>query len=720
MGTVVTFYSYKGGVGRTMALANVAVLLAKWGYRTLMVDWDLEAPGLEFYFREYLDWEDVARQRGIVELLCYGYDNKAQAIEQSTWQDLLCEIPLPGSAVPLSLLTAGDRSDGYFDKVRNLNLQTFYDDRDGGLFIESLRNEWKTAYDFVLVDSRTGITDIGGVCTVQLPDTLVLLFTANEQSLIGAVDVAGRAHQARQELPFDRNTLLSVPVPSRFDLTEEFGVSKEWLKRFVSETAALYANWLRKDVDREAFLLVTKIPYMAYFSFGEKLPVIEQGTTDPTGLGYAYETLAALIANGLGHAEQVLENRGEFVRLASGREVETRPEQPAKRLDSSTPSVPKRAYRAQKLVGKAGLPPQLYRRCFDALLQCQEFSSHEALQALFVVSELMPFGDVLPRAETMSDRVAQLIAYLVAIRLSDGRPVLPIFLATLRNRLRPGDALRDQLAALVQDIEQELSNIEFIGETVDIPFVIVAMTQDEASALLGGTVFDSPEVAPSERLRFEQLEKAPGEHITEEFLSRYGERREDWIPFAGSPSTIFEIVSEVIDRTNETALERSLQVLRPVFLSGSFFAVDQTERVETWKQLGTSGCVLVADPISLFHPELCHAVGRSGLDWGNLTAVAVLSPPNGHSEEANQLIEELIGRQMPRMFERFSVSFDRLVEISIRDLRAFQRWLFSTLPEVAQMLLKQRFTPTSRRLFREKVGSPKGIDRLIFGDRSDQ
>ena len=47
MSQVITFYSYKGGVGRTMALANAAVLLSQWGYKTLVIDWDLEAPGLE-------------------------------------------------------------------------------------------------------------------------------------------------------------------------------------------------------------------------------------------------------------------------------------------------------------------------------------------------------------------------------------------------------------------------------------------------------------------------------------------------------------------------------------------------------------------------------------------------------------------------------------------------------------------------------------------------
>ena len=53
-GTVVTFYSFKGGTGRTMALANVAWILASTGMRVLAVDWDLEAPGLHRYFHPLL------------------------------------------------------------------------------------------------------------------------------------------------------------------------------------------------------------------------------------------------------------------------------------------------------------------------------------------------------------------------------------------------------------------------------------------------------------------------------------------------------------------------------------------------------------------------------------------------------------------------------------------------------------------------------------------
>jgi Mrp family chromosome partitioning ATPase len=49
-GQIVTFYSYKGGTGRTMAMANVAWILASNGKRVLAVDWDLESPGLHKFF----------------------------------------------------------------------------------------------------------------------------------------------------------------------------------------------------------------------------------------------------------------------------------------------------------------------------------------------------------------------------------------------------------------------------------------------------------------------------------------------------------------------------------------------------------------------------------------------------------------------------------------------------------------------------------------------
>src|SRR5215831_20888387 len=66
---ITTFYSYKGGTGRTMLLANVAWILASAGKRVLIVDWDLEAPGLHRYFHPFLLDKDLVASPGMIDLM---------------------------------------------------------------------------------------------------------------------------------------------------------------------------------------------------------------------------------------------------------------------------------------------------------------------------------------------------------------------------------------------------------------------------------------------------------------------------------------------------------------------------------------------------------------------------------------------------------------------------------------------------------------------------
>src|SRR5258708_5501013 len=72
VGQIITFYSYKGGTGRSMALANVACLLAARPESSrerpvLVIDWDLEAPGLHRYFDPFLP-AAAADDRGLIDL----------------------------------------------------------------------------------------------------------------------------------------------------------------------------------------------------------------------------------------------------------------------------------------------------------------------------------------------------------------------------------------------------------------------------------------------------------------------------------------------------------------------------------------------------------------------------------------------------------------------------------------------------------------------------
>jgi hypothetical protein len=103
------------------------------------------------------------------------------------------------------------------------------------------------------------------------------------------------------------------------------------------------------------------------------------------------------------------------------------------------------------------LPPELYPICRNTLCRCQEFQSYRVLKAVFVTDHLFPFRIGLPQADTVDDLVDLCLDYLIGKRLNTGQPVFLIFIATLRDRYQPGDALRDDLEHLHNAILEAVS-----------------------------------------------------------------------------------------------------------------------------------------------------------------------------------------------------------------------------------------------------------------------
>ena len=287
MSNIVTFYSYKGGVGRSMALANIAILLAQRGLKVLAVDWDLEAPGLERYFSYF-----ETRQTGPGLLrMCMQARDKGKAEYTKFASTIECK-----TKHPLTLLSSGRETDeSYSTNLEEFDWEAFFRKR-GGAFIESLRERWKEDFDVTLIDSRTGLSDTGGICTIQLPDIVVGMFTANLQSLYGVRDVMRLAQQARQRLAYDRMPLSVFPLPARWGV-QEFQETQIWLERVADATKEFFEDWLPKGIAQRDVIEAVKIPQVAYFGFGERLAVVDQGTSDPQGMGFAYEKVASFIAS---------------------------------------------------------------------------------------------------------------------------------------------------------------------------------------------------------------------------------------------------------------------------------------------------------------------------------------------------------------------------------------------------------------------------------------
>ena len=295
-GKIYTFYSYKGGVGRSMSLANVASLLVKWGKKVLIVDWDLEAPGLhEFFKKDFISAKgQVERKLGMLDILL-----SLRESEKVRWQDHIIEYHFGENT--LHLISAGKQDEGYLSRLQHLNWQTLIEDGQVYNYLNELRREWKQHYDYILIDSRTGVTDIGDICTVLLPDVLVLLFVSNWQNIKGIKSVIGRSREAHNRLPVDRTKLLMLPVPSRTEVYTEYHLTKQWQRIFAEEFKEQYYDWIPNNVEPNDILNKIFIPYIANWSFGEALPVLENEDElyNPTTVGNAYSRLANLILHNL-------------------------------------------------------------------------------------------------------------------------------------------------------------------------------------------------------------------------------------------------------------------------------------------------------------------------------------------------------------------------------------------------------------------------------------
>ena len=179
---VITFYSYKGGVGRTLAASNFAVYLAKLGLKTVVIDFDLEAPGIDAKFGLP---ELTSNQKGLLDYILV-FQQTNQAME--SLQDILIPVPLDNAEeTTLWLIPAGQYlSENYYRQLNQLDWSiVFSEDRDGVSFFQQFLARLKSELnaDFVIIDSRTGITESAGLCTQQLADEVVMLSSLSSESI---------------------------------------------------------------------------------------------------------------------------------------------------------------------------------------------------------------------------------------------------------------------------------------------------------------------------------------------------------------------------------------------------------------------------------------------------------------------------------------------------------------------------------------------------------
>lgn len=346
---IYTFYSFKGGVGRSMALANVAELLYRRGLKVLIVDFDLEAPGLERYF----DVKDAAHRpdevlckRGLIDLV-QSYKDLRSLFHQTPTESvamanqihefapqpsptlesqkkpdsepfLFPVEPLSDFITPiyersanggeLSIISAGRRAKDvdvdseksrmefarYAEKVQSFAWDDFYATWNGEQFFDWFRAHAKQAADVVLIDSRTGVTEMSGVCTYHLADVVIMFVTPNYQNLSGALMMARNLTNKRFIDEGRKGRPLSLLfVPSRVESAEG-----EKLDRFGETFEETFGDLAPPDlkIKTDAFIEL-KIPYVPYYAYVEDVAVREPKQPKAADLCRAFEKLSATLAD---------------------------------------------------------------------------------------------------------------------------------------------------------------------------------------------------------------------------------------------------------------------------------------------------------------------------------------------------------------------------------------------------------------------------------------
>jgi tetratricopeptide (TPR) repeat protein/MinD-like ATPase involved in chromosome partitioning or flagellar assembly len=266
---VVTFYSYKGGVGRTSAMVNVASRLSQAGKKVVILDFDLEAPGID----AFPAFSAQEPRKGIVEYI--NHFSKTGSV--APIEDFVYSARLGDAAGEVRFMPAGRKDRQYQSDLSRLDWKMFYKQKKGFLFIENLKASIKEKFDpdYVLIDSRTGLTDVSGICTIQLPNLVVLLFSLNNQNLYGTGQIyrSVRSNRVNRAIA---TLLVASPIP---ELPDALTVRKERLEsvtRIVGTSPSLI------------------LPYDPFVAFVET--ILSKGeTTGP--LSKAYDSLADRIVS---------------------------------------------------------------------------------------------------------------------------------------------------------------------------------------------------------------------------------------------------------------------------------------------------------------------------------------------------------------------------------------------------------------------------------------
>ena len=201
----------------------------------------------------------------------------------------------------LLLLPAGwrhkDRFQAYGLAVQGFDWEDFYFSYQGKEYFDWLRKKVLQSADVVLIDSRTGVTEMGGVCARQMADVVVAFSASNYQNINGVARMVQSFKRPETIAARDNRPLDTLIVPTRVDSSDQTELVA-FLERFQKEVNEADNSPSKfKEVGSKFWEL--RIPYKPAFSYRERLVVScpLASALDPTKeLENAYWRIASHLA----------------------------------------------------------------------------------------------------------------------------------------------------------------------------------------------------------------------------------------------------------------------------------------------------------------------------------------------------------------------------------------------------------------------------------------
>ena len=184
----VVFATLKGGVGRSTALAITAADLARANLNVLVVDLDLEAPGLGGLLLD----SSCVPELGVIDYLVENGLGGVKTSDLNRYIGLSTLTAANGGRVDV-FPAIGSRSLEYPENVLPKLARAMIEDVENGMSISVAKQistmiseaTSREQYDVVLIDSRAGLAELAAPAVLGLGATVLLFGTAQKQTIEG-------------------------------------------------------------------------------------------------------------------------------------------------------------------------------------------------------------------------------------------------------------------------------------------------------------------------------------------------------------------------------------------------------------------------------------------------------------------------------------------------------------------------------------------------------